>query len=83
MRPCHRMHPSRRAPEAGAVQSRGETSKAGGSSRVNRYSHPIQVKGGTHSGGTDELLSHIQETLSRQAGLLEELLRRTEGEDTR
>ena len=50
---------------------------------VNRYCHPIRTKGATRPSTTEELLSYILDALSHQADLLEELLRRTQGEDTK
>ena len=47
---------------------------------VRRYSHPISTRSPVRQVPTaEELLSSIQESLARQAELLEELLRRTEG----
>ncbi len=55
---------------------------AGPPPAVNRYSHPILVKGGQRPNSTEELLSYILETLSHQGDLLEELLRRSAEKDT-
>ena len=74
MKPCRNMSMQRRA--AGT----GETPFS--QTNVNRYSHPIRVKGASRPSSTEELLAYILETLSRQDEQLEELLRRTEGKDT-
>ena len=50
---------------------------------VNRYCHPIRTKGTARPSTTEELLSYILDSLSHQAEQLEELLRRTQGEDTK
>ena len=65
MKPCRNTpQPHRAAGTAGPPPS----------STVNRYSHPILVKGSRRPSSTEELLSYILETLSH---LLEELLRRS------
>lgn len=50
---------------------------------VHRYSHPIRSKSpASRASSTEELLAGILESLSRQSELLEELLRRTGGDNS-
>lgn len=73
MKPCRNTpQPHRAAGTAGPPPS----------STVNRYSHPILVKGSRRPSSTEELLSYILETLSHQGDLLEELLRRSAEAET-
>ena len=74
MKPCRNMSMQRRPAGTGGAPLPEPS--------VNRYSHPIRVKGAVHPDSTEELLSYILETLSRQDEQLAELLRRTEGKDT-
>ena len=74
MRPCRSTPPPCRA--AG-------TCTEAAPAHANRYCHPIRVRGTVRSGSTEELLGRVLEALSHQGDLLEELLRRTEREDTR
>lgn len=47
---------------------------------VHRYSHPISTRSPVRrASAAEELLSGLQETLTRHTEMLEELLRRTEG----
>lgn len=45
---------------------------------VHRYAHPIPTARTNQRSSTEETLSYILETLSRQSDQLDELLRRTE-----
>jgi len=83
MKPCRNMSPPCPAARTGTSRAAGTPAPAGAADNVNRYCHPIRVKGAARSGSTEELLSRVLETLSHQGDLLEELLRRTGGEDTR
>ena len=70
--------PSRRQAESG--HSSGPSGSAPlAATPVHRYSHPIRTARPPQRISTEELLSYILETLSRQSEQLEELLRRTEG----
>ena len=80
MRPCRSTPPPCRA--AGTCTEAAPAS-AGAPAHANRYCHPIRVRGTVRSGSTEELLGRVLEALSHQGDLLEELLRRTEREDTR
>ena len=77
MRPCRSTPPPCRA--AGTCTEAAPAS-AGAPAHVNRYCHPIRVRDAARSDSTGELLGRVLEALSRQGELLEELLRRTEGE---
>lgn len=79
MRPC-RKKPCRTA-ETSTIQNKGTAALP--ESHVHRYCHPIQIKGTARPGSTEEMLASVLAALSQQAGALEELLRRTEREDTR
>lgn len=83
MRPCRGIPPHRPAAGTAGTRTEAAPASAGAAAHVNRYCHPIRVKGAARSGSTEELLSCVLEALSHQGELLEELLRRTEGEDTR
>ena len=72
MRPCRSTPPPCRA--AGTCTEAAPAS-AGAPAHVNRYCHPIRVRGTVGPA--------LPEALSHQGDLLEELLRRTEREDTR
>ena len=80
MKPCRNSPPPRRAAGNGGAHTEAPPESTGAAVHVNRYCHPIRVKGAVRSGGTEELLSYVLEALSHQADLLDELLRRTEGQ---
>ena len=70
MKPCRNSPPPRRAAGNGGAHTEAPPESTGAAVHVNRYCHPIRVKGAVRSGGTEELLSYV----------LEALLRRTEGQ---
>ena len=75
MKPCRNpnMQPRR---QTAAGQNAGQSAQAPvGPIPVHRYTHPIRTV------RTEELLSGILETLSRQSDQLDELLRRTDRSD--
>ncbi len=76
MKSCHKHRASRQAANR---QSARTAPQAVQRIPVHRYSHPIPAAPDQES-TTDQLLSGILESLSRQSLLLEELLRRTGGD---
>lgn len=80
MRPCRKSPPPCRA---AGTPTKAPPSSDSAAAHVNRYRHPIRTKDAARSAGTEELLHYVLETLAHQADLLEELLRRTAGQDTR
>lgn len=81
MKPCRNPNmPPRRQTAAG--QSGGQSAPPPvGPTPVHRYTHPIRTARPAQRSSTEELLSYILETLSRQSDQLDELLRRTDGDD--
>ena len=80
MTACRRQNQTRRtassaAGHAAARQGNGSA----GEPAVRRYAHPIQTARPVRRSQTEIMLGQILEALSRQAELLEELLRRTGG----
>ena len=49
---------------------------------VHRYVHPIRTVRPAQRSSTEELLSYVLEALSRQSEQLDELMRRTEGDNS-
>lgn len=72
--PAHRQTPSEPSTSRMA-QSVPETP-------VHRYVHPIRTTRPTRRSSTEEMLSYILESLSRQSELLEDLLRRMESDNS-
>ena len=81
MKPCRNpnMQPRR---QTAAGQNAGQSAQAPvGPTPVHRYTHPIRIARPAQRSSTEELLSGILETLSRQSDQLDELLRRTDRND--
>ena len=80
MKPCRKQNtPAHRQPASG---SSGPAAPAALDTPVHRYTHPIRTARPAQRSTTEELLSYILETLSRHSELLEELLRRGEGDNS-
>lgn len=77
MKPCR--NPNRQPRRQTAA---GQSAQAPvGPIPVHRYTHPIRTVRPAQRSSTEELLSGILETLSRQSDQLDELLRRTDRSD--
>lgn len=74
MKPCRKQNMPPRRP---AGQSSGQSVPLS-AAPVHRYAHPIPTARPAQRSSTEETLSCILETLSRQSDQLDELLRRTE-----
>ena len=85
MKACRKQNSSDRQAQAsglaGARASAGPRPPAAAAAPVHRYVHPIRTAPPARR-TAEELFTDIQETLARQERALEELLRRTEGQDT-
>lgn len=80
MTACRRQNQTRRT--ASAAAGRTASRQGNGSAvepAVRRYAHPIQTARPARPSQTEAALGQILEALSRQSELLEELLRRTGG----
>lgn len=77
MKPCRKQNP----PATRQPGSSGN-SAAALDTPVRRYTHPIRTTRPAQRSSTEELLSYVLETLSRQSEMLEELLRRGEGDNS-
>lgn len=77
MKPCRKQNP----PATRQSGSSGN-SAAALDTPVRRYTHPIRTTRPAQRSSTEELLSYVLETLSRQSEMLEELLRRGEGDNS-
>lgn len=77
MKPCRKQNP----PAARQPGFPGH-SAAALDTPVRRYTHPIRTTRPAQRSTTEELLSYVLETLSRQSEMLEELLRRGEGDNS-
>lgn len=78
MKPCRKQNP----PAPRQPGSSGNSAAAALDTPVRRYTHPIRTTRPTQRSTTEELLSYVLETLSRQSEMLEELLRRGEGDNS-
>lgn len=80
MKPCRKQNiPARRsAPPAQPAPPAVQTPET----PVHRYVHPIRTARPAQRSSAEEMLSYIPETLSRQSEQLEELMRRTERDNS-
>ena len=84
MKPCHKPKAStRRPPRLSQTAARPAPSGCALSQPpVHRYVHPIRTARPAQRSSAEEMLSYILETLSRQSEQLEELMRRTERDNS-
>lgn len=83
MKPCRKQNtPAHRQTGAGSSPQSGPTVPAALETPVRRYTHPIRTTHPAQRSTTEEMLSYVLETLSHQTELLEELLRRSGGDNS-
>ena len=73
--PVYRQTGTGTSPQSGPAPTALETP-------VRRYTHPIRTARPAQRSTTEELLSYVLETLSHHTELLEELLRRSDGDNS-
>lgn len=78
MKPCRNCRASR----SGAARTLPAVPPAPQEATVHRYIHPIRITMPSTRSETEELLSYMMDQLSRQSEMLEELLRRTGGDNS-
>lgn len=85
MKPCRKQTtpaPAYRQTGTGSAPQPGTAQPAALETPVRRYTHPIRTARPAQRSTTEELLSYVLETLSHHTELLEELLRRSDGDNS-